>query len=286
MAIAPDLAAYLARLGLARPPLPDAAGLRRVQAAHRQAIPFENLDVMLGRPISLEREAIGAKLVQARRGGYCFEHNLLLGRMLAGLGFAGRLLLARVLLGNPPDLPPRTHCLVLVNILGADWIADAGFGASYAPPMPLVDGASAQTDDGAEHRLRRIGADGTLPGSWLLERRGPRLATDGRAASDGEWEAQYAFDLTPVAMADLALGNHWTSTHPEARFTNVTVISRCLPDGFVGLTDRRFRLWRASGAAQEREVTEPEEYRALLAEHFGVELLLAEVASLGLFRPG
>ncbi|MCB2067934.1 MAG: arylamine N-acetyltransferase [Erythrobacter sp.] len=282
MAIATDLAAYLDRIGLERPVLPDPAGLLRVQAAHRQTIPFENLDVMLGRPIRLERDVLAAKLVQARRGGFCFEHNLLLGRMLAAMGFANRMLLARVLLGNPPEPTPRTHCLLLVNILGKPWIADAGFGGSYAPPMPLADGAEAESGDGARHRLRRIGKEGSLPGSWLLERRGPLATTDGRAATEAEWERQYAFELAEVAMADLTLGSHFASTHPGARHTQVTVVSRCLPHGFVSLVDRRFSRSQA-GLSEQGEIADAAEYRALLAEEFGLDLSLQEVQALPLF---
>ena len=140
MDMAQRLDAYLTRIGLDRRPQPDAAGLMQVQAAHRQAIPFENLDIPLGRGIDCSADSVFAKLVSGRRGGFCFEHNRLLADMLTALGFTNRLLLARVLLGNPPQLTPRTHCLVLVEVDGEPWIADAGFGGSYAPPMRLGDG--------------------------------------------------------------------------------------------------------------------------------------------------
>ena len=149
-----DLDAYLERLRLAAPPTADAAGLVRLQHAHRLAIPFENLDVRLGRPIAIDGASVFAKLVGARRGGFCFEHNRLFLDALAALGFEARALLARVWLGAS-EVPPLTHTLSLVALGGEAWIADAGFGGSYAPPMPLVDGAEADAPDGARFRLTR-----------------------------------------------------------------------------------------------------------------------------------
>ena len=283
MDMAQRLDAYLTRIGLDRRPQPDAAGLMQVQAAHRQAIPFENLDIPLGRGIDCSADSVFAKLVSGRRGGFCFEHNRLLADMLTALGFTNRLLLARVLLGNPPQLTPRTHCLVLVEVDGEPWIADAGFGGSYAPPMRLGDGEEATSGDGARHRLTRIGADGDLPGSWLLERMGPRLATDGRVESDHAWEAQFAFDTAQVAEADLALGSHWAATHPTSRFTNVTVASLCLPDGFASMVDRRLTVWRQGQEAERYRFEQPQAYGEVLADTFGLHLTDEDIARLPLF---
>jgi N-hydroxyarylamine O-acetyltransferase len=126
-----------------------------------------------------------------------------------------------------------------------------------------------------------------LPGEWLLERRGPAEATDGRTGSaDGEgWIGQFAFDLAEVAEADLAMGNHWSSTHPSARFVNVQVVSLCLADGFAGMVDGRFSLYRKGQPTARREVASADQYRAVLAESFGVRLLPDEVARLPLFKP-
>lgn len=277
------LAAYLARLGLSAAPRADAAGLAAVQAAHRQSIPFENIGVRLGQSIACDSAAVFAKLVEQQRGGFCFEHNQLFADMLGALGFTARLLLARVLLGQPAELPPRTHCLVLVTLAGEDWIADAGFGGSYAPPLRLTDGAAASTGDGAQHRLRHLGHDGALRGAWLLERQGPAGATDGRTRSDSAWEPQYAFDLAHVAPADMALGCHWSATHPASRFTALTVASLCLPDGFISLVDRNLSIWRAGMAPEKRALADSAEYAAVLRDRFGLALDAPDVAKLPLF---
>lgn len=270
-----DLAAYLERIRLPAPPSIDEAGLQVLQRAHRLAIPFENLDVALGRPIRIDGDAVFAKLVEARRGGYCFEHNRLFGDALAALGFEARPLLARVWLGQMA-VPPLTHTLSLVTMGDERWIADAGFGGSYAPAMPLVDGVETDAPDGARFRL-----SGDDVGGWMLERRGDAATTDGRGAGPG-WQRQYGFTVAPVFDSDLALSNHWSSTAPGTRFTAHAIVSLVLPRGFASLTDRAYRR-RSGDQASEASLDDPRQYRMRLSLMFGIELSQEEVAALGLF---
>jgi len=272
-----DLSAYLERLGLKEPPPATADGLAKLQRAHRLAIPFENLDVILGRGIAIDSASVFAKLVTARRGGYCFEQNRLFEDALIELGFVVRPLLARVWLGSEGPPPPRTHTLGLVTIDGQDWIADAGFGGSYNPPMPLADGETATGPDGAMFRLMRDPLHG-----WMLERDGHPATTDGRGPGEG-WVSQYSFSLDPVFTADLALSNHWTSTAPESRFKQLRIVSSVLPHGFASLTDRQYR--RRNGEQEASgEIGDPRVYRMRLSLLFGIDLSAEEIAQLGLFQ--
>ncbi|WP_294392339.1 arylamine N-acetyltransferase [uncultured Sphingomonas sp.] len=271
-----DLDLYLARIGLSARPDPDAVGLVALQRAHRLSIPFENLDVLLGRGIAIDSGAVFAKLVTARRGGYCFEHNRLFLDALNALGFVARPLLARVWLGQPGPIPPRTHTLALVTIDGQDWIADAGFGGSYAPPMPLAEGETASAPDGATFHL----AHDPLHG-WMLEREGDHRFTDGRTTSAGR-HPQFSFTLDPVFPADLALSNHWTSTAPESRFRQTSIVSLVLPQGFASLTDRSYRR-RNGDREAEGVIDDPRVFRMRLSLLFGLDLTAEEVAGLGLF---
>jgi N-hydroxyarylamine O-acetyltransferase len=271
-----DLPAYLARIGLREAPTADAEGLAAVQRAHRLAIPFENLDVILGRGISLDPDAVFDKLVTAKRGGYCFEQNQLFLRALNALGFEARPLLARVWLGAS-ETPPKTHTLNLVTLDGQHWIADAGFGGSYTPPMPLEEVAEATTSDGAHHRLRADPDHG-----WMLERHGDARLTDGRGAGHGGWLPQYSFTLASVAAADLALANHWTSTAPGTRFTTLRLASIALPNGFASLTDRHYSR-RNIDQANSGEIESAKVYRMRLSLMFGIDLTAEEVDGLGLF---
>ncbi|WP_375381706.1 arylamine N-acetyltransferase [uncultured Sphingomonas sp.] len=270
-----DLDAYLARIDMPVRPTPDAAGLTRLQHQHRLSVPFENLDVRLGRPIAIDSATVFAKIVGERRGGYCFEQNRLFLDALAALGFAARPLLARVWLGVPEDgpAPPLTHTFSLVEVEGQDWIADAGFGGSYTPPMPLVDGAQAEAPDGARFRLEAVNAAG-----WMLWRDGPAATTDGRGTGEG-WRRQYGFTLAPVEEADLAMGNHWASTAPGTRFVTHSIASLVLPHGFASLTDRHYRR-RSGESAAEGTITDPRVYRMRLGLLFGIQLTAEEAERL------
>lgn len=274
-----DLDAYLARIELPARPTRDAAGLARLQLAHRLTIPFENLDVRLGRAIAIDGESVAAKLVGSRRGGYCFEHNRLLLDALAALEMEARPLLARVWLGAEAP-PPRNHALSLVTIDGAAWIADTGFGASYAPVMPLVADQEVTAPDGARFRLAR-----EEDGGWLLLRDGDPVSTDGRTApgwNGTSWQPQYSFTTEAVHDSDLAMANHWAMSAPASRFTQRAVVSIVLPHGFAALTDRSYRR-RAAGNTAEGEITDPRVYRMRLSLMFGIDLAKEEVAALGLF---
>lgn len=278
-----DLDRYLARIGLENRPEATPEGLAVLQAAHRQAIGFENLDIPLGRGIRIDGPSVFDKLVVQGRGGYCFEQNRLYADALTALGIANRPLLARVRLGNPMGItPPRTHVLLLVELDGRQWIADAGFGGSFVPPLPLEDGAEATTADGAGHRLRKTGIAGSLVGEWLLERAGPASATDGRSAPHGDWQPQYTFDLGEVAPDDLEQGNHWTSTRPDTRFTTLRVASIALPEGFAALTDQQMTVY-SGGTSEKRTIADAADYARTLREVFRIALSEEDAARLGLF---
>lgn len=274
------LSTYLSRLRLAEAPPATTQGLAQLQAAHRQAITFENVDVLLGQTPAISSEAVFAKLVEQGRGGYCFEQNRLYADMLAAIGIVTRPLLARPRLAMPADfIGPRTHVLLLAQVEGQQWLADAGFGGSFVPPLRLADGVQAETPDGARHRLRRTAEP---HGEWLLERAGPRATTDGRAQESAEWQAQYSFDLTPVMPMDLEQANHWTATWPHSRFRAGLVVSRVLPAGFAALTDRTLSIGSA-GAVEKRELASEDEVRVVLAEQFGLHLSVEDIVRLGLF---
>lgn len=271
-----NLPAYLDRIRLPARATVDHHGLAAVQRAHRLAIPFENLDVPLGRGIDISPDAVFGKLVVAGRGGYCFEHNRLFLDALGALGFEARPLLARVWLNGGDDVPPKTHTLSLVTFGDQEWIADPGFGGSYTPPMPLEDGAEAEAPDGATFRLTRDGDHG-----WMLLRDGHSGSTDGRGGGDG-FQPQYSFTTETVWPADLEMANRWTSTAPDTRFTTLKVVSIVLPHGLATLTDRQYRR-RAGEEETTAVIKDPRVYRMRLSMMFGIDLSKEDVDALGLF---
>ncbi|WP_129793378.1 arylamine N-acetyltransferase [Sphingosinicella sp. CPCC 101087] len=260
-----QLNAYLERIGFEGPVRADATTLDRLHRAHRFAIPFENLDIPLGRGIVLDRERLFDKLVTRRRGGYCFEQNALFFGMAETIGFEGRPLLARVWLAAE-GVPPRTHTLNLVRLDGEDSIVDVGFGGSFVPPLRLAAGAQAVTADGARHRLTEDSDHG-----WLLERDG----------GDG-WQRQYSFGLDRVWPGDLQAANHFTATCPGTRFTTLRIVSAATPEGYLSLIGRTLTASRM-GKAETHEIADGEEYRRLLSERFGIDLTAEEIERLDLF---
>ncbi|WP_159981578.1 MULTISPECIES: arylamine N-acetyltransferase [unclassified Novosphingobium] len=278
-----DLDRYLARIGLAARPVAEPEAVAALQSAHRLGIGFENLDIMLGRPIRIDARSVFDKIVVDGRGGYCFEQNRLFGDVLTALGVANRPLLARVRLGLAEDvIPPRTHVCLLATIAGEEWLVDAGFGGSDLAPLPLVDGAEAHTADGARHRLRRTGMRGSLEGEWLLERAGPVSATDGRATAHGDWQAQYTFDLAQAVSGDLEQANHWTSTRPDTRFTSLHVASIPLAGGFASMVERGLTVHGPNGT-ERRMIADAADYARTLREVFRIAVSEQETARLPLF---
>jgi N-hydroxyarylamine O-acetyltransferase len=261
-----DLAAHLTRIGLAEVPPPDADSLVAIQRGQRLAIPFENLDILLGRGISLDPDRVFDKLVRQRRGGYCFEQNSLFLAALQASGFRARPLLARVW-RFATDTPPKTHMINLVTIDGQEWIADAGFGGSYTPPMTLAE-HEVEGPDGVRHRLIRAEDLG-----WVLE----------RSADDGEtWSPQYSFTTSRVWPADIALSNHFVSTVPDGRFTTNAIASIVLPHGFASLVNRDYNRSSAKGE-EVAQIASAKALQLRLSLVFGIDLSQDEIELLALF---
>lgn len=272
-----DLSAYLGRIGYAGPGAPTEETLDALHRAHLAAIPFENLDIMLGRPVRVDLESIQAKLVDSRRGGYCFEHGQLFGAALQRLGFSVERLLARV--SRPGPTLPRTHLTLRVatpDRLGV-WLADVGFGSSPAGPLSLrrlrsggpqvVDGWTyevAPAGDGQE--AGRLG--GETEGEWLL-----------RELQGDEWVTLYRFEDRPAYPADVEMGNHYTSTHPASWFTRTPVVVRRSPEAVTSLLGRALTVTRRGHAKERRELTD-EEWASSLREVFGLSFPPDDVAAL------
>jgi N-hydroxyarylamine O-acetyltransferase len=246
-----DLDAYLARVGLSGRP-----SIAEIHRAHATAIPFENLDPHRGVPVSLAIEELQRKLVDARRGGYCFEQNLLLAGALEALGVEVELLLARVRVGGPPGaMRPRTHLVLRVRADGGDWHADVGFGrGTLLEPIPFGPGGVYDqsgwrfrvVQDGPEYVLQAAGAEG--------------------------WIDQYGFVPEPVPLIDVEVGNWWTCTRPGSPFVTGLIVSAYAPDGSRSSVSDWDDLALTEETPERSRVTPIERAAipALLAERFGL----------------
>jgi N-hydroxyarylamine O-acetyltransferase len=246
-----ELDAYLTRIGGKAPLAPGLDGLAALHCAHCAAIPFENLDILLGRPIALDLSALEAKLVRARRGGYCFEQNTLFKAVLEALGFRVFALAARVRVGAS-EVRPRTHMLLRVELPEGAFLADVGFGGD-GPVVPLPLAEESETWLGRiGHRLRR---EGDL---WVLQ---------GNAV--GDWTDLYAFTLEPLYPVDFEMANHFTSTHPRSPFVLNLIVQRSWPERRASLRNRDLVV-REDGASTTTTVHDPEHLLEVLASVFGL----------------
>jgi len=247
-----DLERYFARIAYTGARTPTLETLNGILAAHVQAIPFENLDVLLGKRVDLDPAALQDKLVRDRRGGYCFEQNALLLAVLEQIGFVVRPLSARVRYQRPRDYTPaRTHLFVRVE-LDTSWIVDAGVGAMSLTAALRLDTEEAQP---TPHEPRRL------------------IREDGRMFHQvqlaGAWHDVCEFTLEEMPPIDREVANWYTSAHPGSHFKSRLVVARALPEGGrAGILNRDFSLRDRSGEAVHRTLTSPDELLDVLDGYF------------------
>ncbi len=250
-----DLGAYFARIGYRGPREPTLSVLHAITAAHSESIPFENLDVLLRRPIHLDVGAVFRKLVHEGRGGYCFEQNGLFLHVLEALGFQVSPLSARVRLQRPRNYtPPRTHVFIRVEIQGESWLTDVGVGAlSLTSAIRLADGIEQPTP----HELRRV------------VREGPRLFHQVRLGD--EWNDVCEFTLEEMPPIDRELGNWFTSTHPQSHFRSRLIVARAAPEGRrLSVLNDELTVRDRDGRAEKRRIGSPDDLLEILAVHFNL----------------
>ncbi len=248
-----NLDAYFARTDYTGPRTPTLETLNGVVRAHVQTIPFENIDVLLGVPISLELEAIEHKLVRERRGGYCFEHNTLLLEVLTALGYHVRPLSARVRYTRPRDYTPgRTHLLVRVE-LEESWLADVGVG-SMSPTAAL--------------RLAEHGEQVTPHEPRRLLRDNDRIYHQVRLGD--AWHDVAELTLEEMPVIDRVVANWYTSTHPQSHFKNRLTVARATPTGRVAILNDELSIRHADGRADKHRIESPAHLLGILDEHFGI----------------
>ena len=245
-----DLDAYFARIGYGGAREPTLAALQALHAAHPHAIPFENLDVLLGRRIRLDLASLQAKLVEGRRGGYCFEHNLLFGEVLRALGFGVTDLAGRVQWMGRTG--PRTHMLLRVETPDGPHLADVGFGGMVkTAALPLRPGMEQDTGHGL----------------FRLVPRGDELQL--QAMLPDGWEPMYQFGPAPQTLADYEMANWYVATHEASPFTSNLMVGWVTPERRYGLTNNLLSIHQRGGQTEKHRLSAPE-LDSLMHDTFGL----------------
>jgi N-hydroxyarylamine O-acetyltransferase len=262
-----DIAAYLDRLRYTGPVAPRAMTLRALHRHHLLTVPFENLDIGLGREIILEPKCFVKKIVDSRRGGFCYELNGAFASLLTALGFDVKLLSVRV--ADRRGVPSREfdHLALYVEDRGArrkeaclrpelilpGWLVDVGFGDNFLEPLRFANGLE-QPDAAGRFRLVHERE------RWRLERRD----------EPGEWRFQYDFLLKPRRLSDFAEMCRYHQTSRNSHFTRNLICSLATPNGRITLSGMRL-ITRSNGEREEQILTDAE-LQGALRHHFGIVL--------------
>lgn len=246
-----DSRAYLDRIGYRGPLSPNSGVLRELHRAHMLSVPFENLDIHIPREIVCDEQRFLHKIVNERRGGFCYELNGAFAALLRSLGFQVTLLSARVARDDGSDSPEFDHLALRVD-LDEPWLADVGFGDSFQEPLRL-QASIEQSQIGRVYRLECSGD------TWQCE-----------VKTDGKWKKEYLFTLQPRQLCDFADMCRYHQTSPESSFTRKRVCSRATVGGRITLSDGKL-IETQNGVRDERELSDLE-WRTSLRDLMGVVL--------------
>ncbi|MFD0358131.1 arylamine N-acetyltransferase [Streptomyces sp. NPDC127110] len=240
---------YLRRLGLTGPGAPSAEGLFALQRAHLERIPYDNVDIHLGRPPGID-PGLSARRFAEGRGGYCFHLNGGFAALLEDLGYD----VTRHLSGVEADDGSRVvnghHLTLTVRVGGAAYWVDAGLGDGPYEPLPLREGAYEQ--GGFRYALRRLDP---------LEGEGPGWSY----FNPDSTMHRVNFRDAPATTADFEETHTWLSTSPDSSFVRTFAVFRRDADGVDILRGRV--LSRRSGGGKvtaERELAGRREFFEVL----------------------
>jgi N-hydroxyarylamine O-acetyltransferase len=250
-----DLQTYLDRIEYTGSLEPNLETLRAVHRAHLLRIPYENLDIHLGRTLTLNVRDAYERIVLEHRGGWCFEMNGLLAWALQEIGFEVRLLSGSVERTNLNGPAYGDHLVLLVPLEGQRFVADVGFGDGFLEPLPLVEAESNQR--GFAYRLERVASG---PREHWVAHNHPRGGAK-----------RFDFDLEPHDIQDFASRCHWLQTAPESGFVKTTVCQKSTLDGFITL--RGATLITLTPHGESKRVLETQrEFETALRDEFGLEI--------------
>jgi N-hydroxyarylamine O-acetyltransferase len=266
-----DASEYLARISFSTSAEygsqgPSLSLLSALHEAHMLAVPFENLSIHSGQPIVMRDDLLYDKIVRRHRGGFCYELNGLFAWLLRQLGFEVTLLAAEVAERGGTFSAEYDHLTLLVHDLGnADWLADVGFGDSFRLPLQMRADVEQDGGDGHRYRLR----EENYSDAPDRQHQRPYWIVEQRDEAESRWEPVYRFTLQPHELTDFTERCIYQQTSPESHFTQKRICSLALPQGRISLSDLRL-ITTMQGKRAEYDLRSEEEYRAVLAERFGI----------------
>lgn len=247
-----DIAAYLERIRYEGALEPTQDVLSNLHHANLLTVPFENLDIHMGRPIQLNEEHLFEKIVTQRRGGFCYELNGMFAWMLRELGFKVDLLSAEVF-ENGVFSPEFDHLVILVR-LEEDWLVDVGFGDYFVRPLKLFESGE-QVQNGTAYRIEQSANYRVLS----------------QQDESGTWEHSYRFNLEPRELSDYMGRCRYHQTSPRSHFTQKRLCTRLTEEGRITLRDRRL-IETKHLERRESQIADEEAYLVALEKHFGIRL--------------
>jgi N-hydroxyarylamine O-acetyltransferase len=251
-----NIDAYCSRIKYHDARVPTLKTLQALHWLHPQAIPYENLDPLLGRPVRLDTESLQRKMLDDGRGGYCYEQNLLFAGALRALGFEVTELAARVLWGVPTGMHlPRTHLLLTIMLDGERFVADVGFGGNVLTAPLRLDVSGEQNTPHGPFQLIAMG-DG-----FILQ-----------AKVKGEWTSLYRFDFAEQVMADHEQGNWYVTTHPHSRFLTSLMTARPDEKRRRGLLNNELVIHEQGEETRKTVLNSASKLRDALINVFGIRL--------------
>jgi N-hydroxyarylamine O-acetyltransferase len=243
-----DVESYLERIAVTRPTGTSAAELAVLHDAHPRTVPFEDYDIHLGVPLSLDVDRLFDKIVTRRRGGFCYELNGLFAALLRELGFDVTLLSAFEIGPDGARGADFEHMRLLVRTDDGPFLADVGNGASWTEPVPLEPGTHGDT---------QVHRDGEL--WWALRR-----------TSEGRWQREWSWTLRPREPAEFLPRCRHQEHDPRSHFVNRRLAALATEHGRISVVNGVLK--ETEGDRRTERTLDPDEERAVLAERFGIDL--------------
>jgi N-hydroxyarylamine O-acetyltransferase len=251
------LDAYFERIGYRGTRRPDVETLRELHLLHPQAIPFDGLSPFLGEPVKLDIDSIQEKLIFQKRGGYCYEQNILFWEVLRVIGFEVTGVAGRVRLGCPPDVTtPRSHMVILVDLSEGTYVVDVGFGKlTLTAPIRL-----------------EVGVEQSTPNELVRITEGPSGSYAIQASLASEWKTLYTFDTHQAFPVDYEMFNWYFSTYPKSPFVSGIMLGRPYREKRHALLNTRYTVQDRYGKGEIQHLSNPSEFREVLMNGFGIDI--------------